>query len=302
MKKTVPFLALWLWICFTVNAQELEPRALTNLPIGTNFIVAGYTYANGNILFDPALPLDDTQAQVNTFVTAYLRSINLFGLSGKINIVLPYGTGEWTGVYTGIDTETSRSGFGDVRVRLSINFVGAPALKMEEFNSYEPHNISGFSLQVIAPTGQYFPDRLINLGSNRWTFKPQWGYAINFNKWILETNLSARFYTKNTDFWGGNELKQNPMAAIKIHTIWKLPKRMWVATSAGYAWGATSTINNIERDSKISTIRFALTYAVPLGEHHSLRVIGFSGIRLKKGADFDSVSLLYQYTWNNSQH
>ena len=100
-------------------AQELEPRSLTNLPVGTNFVVAGYGFAAGNILFDPALPLEDAKAQLNTLVVAYVRSINFFRLSGKVDAVLPYGFGEWTGVLTGIDTTTSRSGFGDLRMRIS---------------------------------------------------------------------------------------------------------------------------------------------------------------------------------------
>ena len=140
-------------IVINTYAQELEPRALTNLPQGTNFIVAGYGYANGNVLFDPALPLEDAEAQLNTLVVAYARAINIWGLSGKVDAVVPYGIGEWTGIFTGIDTATTRSGFGDLRFRISFNFLGAPALKREEFNTYSPDKISGFSILFIAPTG-----------------------------------------------------------------------------------------------------------------------------------------------------
>ena len=281
-------------------AQELEPRSLTNLPVGTNFVVAGYGFAAGNILFDPALPLEDTKAQLNTLVVAYVRSINFFRLSGKVDVVLPYGFGEWTGVLTGIDTTTSRSGFGDLRLRISFNFLGAPALKRAEFASYNPENISGFSLQVIAPTGQYFPDRLINLGSNRWVFKPQWGFSKIYDKWILETYLSAWIFTKNTSFWGGNELRQKPLMAVKVHAIRKLPYNMWLAMSVGYAFGARGYINDELKDNRVSTMRLGFTYAVPIGQQHTLRLIGVSGIRFEKGADFDSVSILYQYRWNNN--
>ena len=64
------------------NAQELEPRALTNIPVGMNFALAGYAYAQGNLLFDPALPLEDTEAKLHSIIGAYVRSINFFGLSG----------------------------------------------------------------------------------------------------------------------------------------------------------------------------------------------------------------------------
>jgi hypothetical protein len=228
----------------SVYSQELEPRALTNIPVGMNFAVAGYAYSQGNLLFDPALPLEDTDAKLHMLIGAYARSINFFGLSGKMDLIVPYGIGDWTGVFTGIDTATSRSGFGDLRFRLSFNFHGAPALKASQFRDYSPGRISGFSLQVIAPTGQYYADRLINLGTNRWTFKPQWGYAWNFEKWIWETYASAWIYTKNKDFLGRNELRLNPLFALKLHGIRKLKKGNWFALNVGYGIGARGYIND----------------------------------------------------------
>ena len=75
---------------------------------------------------------------------------------------------------------------------------------------------------------------------------------------------------------------------------------MWLAMSIGYAFGAQGYINDELIDNRVSTIRLGLTYAVPVGKQHTLRLIGFSGIRLEKGADFDSVNLMYQYRWNNN--
>jgi hypothetical protein len=54
----------------TVYAQELELRAVTNLPVGTNFIVAGYGFASGNVLVDPALPIEDLDVKLHTFIAA----------------------------------------------------------------------------------------------------------------------------------------------------------------------------------------------------------------------------------------
>jgi hypothetical protein len=281
----------------SVYSQELEPRALTNIPVGMNFAIAGYAYSQGNLLFDPALPLEDTDAKLHMLIGAYARSINFFGLSGKVDVIVPYGIGDWTGIYTGIDTATSRSGFGDLRFRLSFNFLGAPALKANQFRDYSPGRLSGFSLQVIAPTGQYYPDRLINLGTNRWTFKPQWGYAWNFEKWIWETYASAWFYTKNKDFWGGNELRLNPLFTLKLHSIRKLKKGNWFALNVGYGIGARGYINDEPKDNRISTIRLMAVYAMKINKNHTLRIDEKTGIRFEKGADFNAIGLSYQYNW-----
>ena len=116
----------------------------------------------------------------------------------------------------------------------------------------------------------------------------------------METYLSVWFFTKNTSFWGGNELRQKPLMAVKVHGIRMLPQNMWLAMSVGYAFGARGYINDELKDNRVSTMRLGFTYAVPIGQQHTLRLIGVSGIRFEKGADFDSVSILYQYRWNNN--
>ena len=283
---------------FTItSAQELEPRALTNVPVGMNFVLVNYSYAQGNILLDPAIPIEDLNAKLHTVVGAYLRSIKIFGLAGKVDVVLPWASGDWTGKLSGIDSSRSVSGMGDARIRLSVNYLGAPALKLESFPGYKPSKISGVSLQIIAPTGQYDPERLINLGSNRWAFRPQWGFSRYINKWILEAYLSARFFTVNNNFFGGNELKQKPFGAIKVHVIKSFSRKWWMAFNLGYGLGGTTYVNGEQSDTRISTIRLGITAAVPIGQHHLIRFSGISGIRLERGSDFDAVALTYQYRW-----
>lgn len=298
--QALMFILGMLLICWNNNAlraQELEPRSLTNVPVGMNFAAAGYGFATGNILLDPAVPIEDLNGIAHTFLGAYVRAINVFGLSGKIDVIAPYATGNWTGKLNGVDSATSRSGMGDLRFRFAFNYLGAPALKLSEFAGYKPQNISGFSIQITAPTGQYFPEKLINLGSNRWVFRPQWGFSRYINKWILETYVSAWFFTKNSDFFVGRELKQQNLYALKFHAIRSLKKGMWMAFNTGYAFGGKSIIDGAETDSRISTMRFGFIYALPLGMQHSLKFTAISAIRFEKGSDFDAFAVAYQYRW-----
>ncbi|HBH49071.1 MAG TPA: hypothetical protein DDX98_10545 [Bacteroidales bacterium] len=204
---------------------------------------------------------------------------------------------DWNGIYTGVDTTVYRNGFGDMRIRLSFNFLGAPALKPGEFRDYKPEKISGFSIQIIAPTGQYFPDKLINLGSNRWVFRPQWGFSRNYSKWILETYLRMWIYTANSNFIDGYTFKQNPVFALKIHGIRKFENKSWLALDAGYGFGGRSSTNDVQGDNRISTLRFGITYAVPLSLHHTIKFSGLSSFALERGADFDAIAVAYQYMW-----
>jgi hypothetical protein len=299
MRSTICIAGILIWVLLPniSQAQELEPRSLTNVPVGMNFALAGYALTQGNILLDPALSIEDLNATVHGFVAAYARSINVFGKSGKIDAVIPYATGDWSGVQNQEQKYTSRHGLGDPRIRFSVNLVGSPALNMEEYESYQQKTIVGFNMQVILPVGQYFPDRLINLGSNRFTFRPQLGVSHRINKLYIEAYTSVWLFTSNSDFYGGNELKQNPLVTGKIHLILSLPKRMWIAADGGYANGGIAYVNGEERESHISTFRVGGTFAMPLGIHHSIKLFGYTTIRLDKGSDYKLLTLAYQYRW-----
>ena len=81
--------ALFLILISGAQAQDLEPRAYTNIPVGLNFILAGYGYSEGEVATDPTLPLENGELQVHQFVAAYARSLNLWGVSGGMFTTVP---------------------------------------------------------------------------------------------------------------------------------------------------------------------------------------------------------------------
>jgi hypothetical protein len=278
-------------------SQELEPRSFTNIPKGMNFIVAGYSYSGGNILLDPNLPIDDLGSRLHSIVGAYARSIKIFGLSGKVDVVVPWASGDYDTTFDGIDTSRSVSGMGDTRIRLSVNFTGAPSLTKEEFRDYKPNLISGMSLRVICPTGQYDPEYVVNLGSNRWVFWPTWGISKFWNRWILEGHINMAFMTPNNELLGDNTFKQNPLAGFKLHVIHSFKSNWWISFSSGYLVGGKTYINGELKDTHISNLRLALNAAVTIGQNHVLRLTSFASRRFERGADFDAIALTYQFRW-----
>jgi len=109
------------------------------------------------------------------------------------------------------------------------------------------------------------------------------------------------FFFPNNDFLEGNRLTQDPLWAFKVHIIRSLKGGNWLAASAGYGIGGVSYVNGIQRDTRISTFRFSLTYAIPFKSRHTARVIATSGRRLEKGPDFDNLGFMYQYSWISKQ-
>ncbi len=278
-------------------AQELEPRLLTNVPVGSNFVLAAYGFASGNILLDPAVPIEGLNANLHTFLGGYVRSIDVFGLAGKVDAVVPYATGDWTGPLEGQDTARSATGLRDPQVRMSVNFVGSPALGRARWADWEQKTIVGASLQIVIPLGQYDPSKLINLGSNRWTFRTQVGVSHAMGPWILEGAGAVWLFADNSDFVGGRKLEQRPQFTAKAHFIRSLRSGWWLSLGVGYGVGGRSVIEGIERDNHISSFRFGGTVAAPLGKGHTLKLVLNSGVRLERGPDFDAIALTYQYLW-----
>ena len=278
---------------FDLSAQELEPRALTNIPPGFNFAVAAYAYSEGNILIDPSIPIEDFDGRIHGAALAYARSIKLFGHYAKVDAVLPMADGAWTGKLNGEEQERAITGFADMRLRLSMNFIGG---KIGRHDINTPV-IGGASIQVIAPTGQYEADDLVNLGANRWTVRTQVGVARQFKKWIVELYAGIWLFTKNDAFLGNGTIGLAPFGVLKTHLIRKLRSKDWLAFDIGYGIGANPTVDGNLRDARISSMRTGFTYAFNFDRKHVIRASVFSSIRFEKGPDFDSLALSYLYTW-----
>lgn len=137
----------------SVQAQDIEPRAFSNAPIGVNFLIAGYGYTRGGLAFDSSVPITDPQLETSSAVLGYARVLDLWGQSGKVDVIVPYSWLSGTAVSAGQPIERIVDGFADPRFRLSVNLLGAPALTLEEFRDYKQDLIVGASFRSRRPGG-----------------------------------------------------------------------------------------------------------------------------------------------------
>ncbi len=218
-----------------VHAQDLEPRAYANTPVGLNFLLAGYAYSEGGVATDPSVPLKDAHVQVHTAVLAYIRSLDVWGKSGKFDVILPYAWTSGSATFEGQPHQRDVSGFGDPRFRFSVNLYGAPALSLKEFADYKQDTIVGVSLLVSAPGGQYDSSKLLNIGTNRWSVKPELGISKALGPVTLELSTAVTFYTENDNFFGGRTLEQDPIYSVQGHLIYNF------GPVCGARWTAPTT-------------------------------------------------------------
>jgi len=279
------------------SAQEIEPRAYSNAPIGVNFLVVGYAYTEGGLAFDPAAPLTEPELSTSGPVMAFARSLELFGKSAKIDIIAPAAKLSGSALLNGEPVERNVDGFIDTRFRVSVNLLGAPALSLKEFAGYKPDLIVGVSLQVSAPTGQYDNTRVVNLGGNRWWFKPELGVSKTRGPWTLEGKAAVTLYTDNDDFFGGQTRWQDPLYSLQGHAIYNFRQGVWGSLDATFFAGGRTTINGELNQDLQQNWRLGGTLAFPLNARHSIKLNASSGVSARTGNDFDLFAVAWQYRW-----
>ena len=279
------------------SAQSLEPRTYSNTPVGMNFLIVGYGYGSGSVVADASIPLENASLQTHGPLLAYARALDVWGKSGKIDVVLPSARISGSAEFAGQPQERDVSGFGDPRIRFSVNFHGAPAMSLEEFKHYRQDLIIGASLQVAAPLGQYDGDRLVNIGTNRWAIKPELGVSKTLGQWTLELSAAATFFTDNDNFLGGQTRTQDPLYALQAHVIYGFRSGIWVAADGTYYAGGRTSIDGVANPDRQENSRLGLTVALPLSRHNSLKLYASSGAIARASGDFDIVGMAWQHRW-----
>ena len=285
----LPFITcVWSLPC---QGQDIEPRRWSHLPIGGNFAGAGYAYTTGDIYFDPALKLEDVEFDLQTLAVKYIHSFEVLGKSARVDLTQPYQFGGWSGLVNGVPTKVEREGFADTFVRLAVNWYGAPPLEGKEFAAYraqaDSETIIGMGLVLQLPTGQYYDDKLINLGGNRFTFRPQLGVVHNWGKWSAELTAAALFFTDNNDFFNGKQLEQDPAYNIDAHLIYTISPGLWLAGSFGYLGGGVTTVNGVSSDNSQENLGWGFSVGIPINRAVGLK-FAYIGTRTQVGTGFDS--------------
>jgi len=178
-----------------------------------------------------------------------------------------------------------------------MNLSGAPALGFKEFKDYKQNTIVGLTFKLTAPLGEYDADKLINIGTNRWSFEPEFGISKAVGRWTLEGAASAVFYTDNDNFDNGKTRKQDPIYSLQGHVIYSFKNHIWAAFGATYFTGGKTTINGATNNDLLQNWRTGFTLALPLDRHNSIKIFGNSGVSTRTGTDYDSLGIAWQYRW-----
>jgi Putative MetA-pathway of phenol degradation len=291
---------LALLICFYsvfVFGQDLEPRAYASVPKGINVLAVGYGFNRGNVLTDPSLPIKDFILSTQSIGVNYIHSFSISKKLARVQVSLPFADMQGKLTRNGEEVTGSRSGMADMRIRFGINLTGSPALARKDFRQYQEKAIFGISFVTSVPTGRYYDDKIINLGSNRWAFKPEMGVSRRFKNVYAEAYLGTWFYTDNTEYLTNKVLKQKPTVTFQAHASYYFKNQMWVGVNTNWYKVGETTIDGVVSSDLMNDWRIGATFSSPISKTQSLRLQLHTGLLSNLGLNYDSVTLAYQYVF-----
>jgi hypothetical protein len=291
-----------------VSAQTLAPRAYVVTPVDTNAFTVTTNLYRGDILFDNSVPIEDASGTISLSVPTFYHSLTFFRRSASVTVGLPYALASLRARVVDQQVDTYRSGLGDGAVRFSVNLMGGPAMKLPEFMKWKQKRLLGVSIVVQAPTGQYDPRLLINVGNSRWVIHPELGYSERHGNWLVDIYSGVIFFTKTPEFFSHNnfvpgkqERTQEPVEVVEGHLSYDFKPRLWVSLDGNFWYGGRTTLNGVEnRASLQKNSRVGATAAIPITLHQSIKFSYDRGAVIRFGGKYQAVAVAWQYGWIGS--
>ena len=283
------------FVAAPASAQELEPGAYTVAPVGNSLLNIGYVFNSGDVTFDPSLPIEEGSATIHTATVSYGRSVDLAGRSATMLVAVPIVGGHLEGLYLGERAVADRKGLADLRIRVGVNLYGAPARRLPEFVKTPPSKINmGASVSIVAPTGQYDSARIVNLGTNRWAFKPEMAIIRNAGSWMFEIYGGAWLFTDNDNYVNGQVRSQKPLASAQFSLRRTFRPGLWASVNINYYTGGRTNVGGVFKQDFQANSRAGLTVSAPLSRRNSIRFAVSQGAYTTIGADFIGLSASFQ--------
>lgn len=286
-------------IAAAATAQDLEPRAYSALPVGLNFVILAFSRSTGGVVTDPSLPVSNVDARINGFALGYGRTFGVLGRQALVTAALPYAWGSIEGDVGEQRRRITRSGLGDMKAKVSVNLLGNPAVSPEEFaRAHRDRLLLAVSLAVSAPTGQYDETKLINLGTNRWTFKPELGISVPWKKFNFDAYAGVVFFTLNPSFYPGTSSRQqDPLATVQAHASYTFRPGLWLAADGTWYGGGDAHVNDGPGAGRLDNTRVGGTLSIPIGRQQSVKIAYSRGASVRFGQNFETIGAAWQMRW-----
>ena len=267
-----------------------------------NFAGLAYAYTAADIAINPAVRLEDTELELHTVGIGYIHTFKMFDHSARFDLVQAFKDARFTGLLRGVPASADCEGAADTRARLAVHLYGAPPLAGKAYAAYragvDVETLFAAALGVQFPTGEYMEDKLINLCTNRFTFRRQLGVVHNRGAWSFESTAVVALFTENDEFFGGNVLEQDPFYSVDSHVVYTVGPGLWSGVGLGYGYGGENTVNGKGSGDRKENFAWGLSFGYPVTPRWGFKVacIG-TGTREAVGSDTNTIIVGVSTFW-----
>ena len=287
-----------LWCPKRAFPQFTDAHNYDNNLVGINQIEFSYAYVHANSSIDSSLIIAGARLNLDQGTISYTRYFGVANHTTWVSAGVPIaGLG---GEVAGTNIRNSISGDGDSSYQVGTLLIGGPALNSSQFENYKPTTIFGVSLSITAPTGSYDSTKILNLGAERWSFKPEFALSHPFGphqKWQLDAYVNSYFYTHNTSYRGRTILRQEPLPGFEGHISYALNDKMWVSADTRYSFRGTTLVNGVDQDNSQRNFILGSEVNVSINARNSLLFEFGKALVHQNGPASVGFSVKYDYTW-----
>lgn len=279
---------------FADNARDWQ-----NLPTDLNMLFGYYNLIDTNTPIDTSLPIDGLSLNADLYILRYARSFAIDGRNSAIQVIQPYADVSASFDDARLINETKHNkGTGDTQLVLVHNLLGGPALTKEAFAQWQPETFLTGAFWLTTPTGDYDKKKLINIGANRWVFKPELAFGAPIGPTWLEFNTYVSLYGDNHDYLGENKLEQKPLYAIEGHYSYSFNRALWASLDSTYSTGGETRINGVNQDNKQQNTLLGASLGFMLSPQFGGLVAYSDTVSERTGSpDVNTWTLRMQYVW-----
>jgi len=282
----------------SASAQFTDAHSYDNTPAGINQIELSYAYVHANASIDNSLIIEGAKLNLFQGTISYTRYFSVAKRLTWASAGVPIAG--LRGEVAGTSIRGSATGAGDSSYQVGVLLRGAPALSISQFQDYRPATILGVSLTVTAPTGLYRPTKILNLGADRWSFKPEIALSHPFGaqqKWQVDAYANAYFFTDNTSYQGREILRQQPLPGFEGHISYALNDKLWVSADSRYAFRGSTSVSGVDQDNPQRNVILGSEMNVTINSRNSLLFEFAKAVVHQNGPALVGFSVKYDFTW-----
>lgn len=296
-----------LFVCFTLAilcsphrayAQFTEAHHYDNTPVGINQVELAYAFSHANASIDTSVIVTGANLNLNQGTVSFTHYFGFIHHLVWVQASVPLaGLG---GSVSGTSVQGSVTGGGDSGYTVSMLLKGAPALTVEQFADYKPTTTVGMSLTISAPTGQYNSNKLLNLGSDRWSFKPEVALSHPFGpeqRWEFDAYANTYFFTDNTTYHGVQILRQQPLPGVEGHISYSFLNNLWASLDTRYSFRGVTVVDAVEQNNAQQNFILGSEVNVSLNARNSLVFQFAKALVHQNGPAVTGVAVKYTFTW-----